>query len=138
MLGGCTFALTVGGKYERIGATAYLLCWLFSTLVRASITDDYIGMLLILTFDVSLLIVFGGLTWKAPNNWPVWAMAFQLLVATLQFFYVIDIGPPISAYYTILNVSSVGIILALIIGTFLAWQERSVLTSGYDDLGRYS
>lgn len=138
MLGGCTFALTLGGKVERIGATAYLLCWLFSTFARHSFADAAVGVIFILLIDAALLITFGALVWKSQNNWPVWATAFQLLVVTLQFLYLIDFGPTISAYFTIVNVASVGIIVSLIIGTFSAWQERAVIGSSRNDIGRYS
>lgn len=138
MLGGCTFALTLGGKQERIAATAYLLCWLFSTLTRIGVASNQYASFIVLALDTSLLITFATLVWKSPNNWPVWATTFQLLVVTLQFLYVIDFKPPVSAYITIVNVAALGIIISLIVGTFLAWQERSVLNSGRNDIGRYS
>lgn len=138
MLGGCTFALTLGGKHERIGATAYLLCWLFSSLVRMQMGENPLPSTLVLMLDTGLLLTFASLVWKAPNNWPVWATALQLLVVTLQFLYLIDFKPPTSAYNTIQNFTALGIIASLITGTVIAWQERAVLTSDYDDLGRYS
>ncbi|MEG2313564.1 hypothetical protein [Brevundimonas sp.] len=138
MLGGCTFALTLGGKTEKIGATSYLLCWLFSTLVRIYFTNKDHSIFIVMMLDVSLLIIFASLVWKSASNWPVVATALQLLVATLQFFYVIDFKITVSAYYTILNVSSAGIIISLIVGTFSAWQERAVIGSSRNDIGRYS
>ncbi|NIJ26640.1 hypothetical protein [Brevundimonas terrae] len=138
MLAGCTFALTLGGKNERIGATAYLLCWLFSTLARAGILEKQYSGIAVMLLDITLLIIFASLVWKSSSNWPVWATALQLLVATLQFLYTIDFKPTISAYFTVLNVASVGIIISLIVGTFIAWQERAVIGSSRDDIGRYS
>lgn len=138
MLAGCTFALTLGGKTEKTAATAYLLCWLFSTLSRIGISDQQLSIFIVMLLDTALLAVFAALVWKSPSNWPVWATALQLLVATLQFLYVIDFKITVSAYITIVNVSSLGIIISLIVGTFLAWQERSVLNSGRNDIGRYS
>lgn len=32
--------------------------------------------------------------------------------------------PEISAFYTVINMSGYGIIIALAVGTFIAWQER--------------
>lgn len=138
MLGGCTFALTLGGKQERVGATAYLLCWFFSTLTRLGVDNNQVESLIVLFLDASLLVTFAALVWKSPNNWPVWATACQLLVVTLQFLYVINFKPPVSAYNTILNVTALGIIISLIVGTFSAWQERAVIGSSRDDIGRYS
>ncbi|WP_406851687.1 hypothetical protein WEU32_09225 [Brevundimonas sp. BH3] len=138
MLAGCTFALSLGGKTEKIAATAYLLCWLFSTLARISLLDQELSIFTVMLLDVTLLIIFLTLVWKSSSNWPVWATALQLLVATLQFLYVIDFKITVSAYYTILNVSSIGIIISLIVGTFSAWQERAVIGSSRNDIGRYS
>ena len=138
MLCGCTFALTLGGKSEKIGATAYLLCWLFSTIARTGLLEKQHASIAVMLLDITLLIVFATLVWKSPSNWPVWATALQLLVATLQFLYMIDFKPTISAYFTIVNVASVGIIVSLIVGTFSAWQERAVVGSSRNDIGRYS
>jgi hypothetical protein len=138
MLGGCTFALTLGGKQERIGATAYLLCWFFTTLTRMTFDSTQVSSIIVLLLDTSLLVTFTALVWKAPNNWPVWAAACQLLVVTLQFLYAISFKPPLSAYITIVNVTALGIIISLIVGTFIAWQERAVIGSSRDDIGRYS
>ena len=38
--------------------------------------------------------------------------------------YLFDVRPPIAAFYTVLNLSSYGILLTIGIGTFWAWQER--------------
>lgn len=138
MLLGCTLALTLGGRQERVAATAYLLAWLFSTFLRLTLTGTVFDSALVLAIDVALLAVFAALVWKAPHNWLVWATAFQLLVVTLQFLYIIDFAPTLSAYYTVLNVSSLGIIVSMCVGTVAAWQERSVFASARDDLGRYS
>lgn len=138
MLLGCTLALTLGGRQERVAATAYLLAWLFSTFVRFTLAGTVLESGLVLALDVTLLTIFAALVWKAPHNWLVWATAFQLLVATLQFLYLIEFAPPISAYFTIVNVSSLGIIVSMCVGTVAAWQERSVFASARDDLGRYS
>ena len=138
MLGGCTFALTYGAKQERIAATAYILCWVFGTLARMTISNGYALGATVLLLDTALLITFAALVWKSPNNWPVWACAFQLLAVTLQFLYTIEFKPPVSAYITIVNFTAFGIIISLIIGTFAAWQERSVIGFKHNDIGRYS
>ena len=138
MLGGCTFALTLGGKQERIAATAYILCWIFGTLTRLSFGIGQMASLIVLGLDTTLLLILGALVWKSSNNWPVWASAFQLLAVTLQFLYLTEFQPPVSAYITIVNFTAFGIIISLIIGTFAAWQERSVIGSKHNDIGRYS
>lgn len=138
MLVGCTLALSIGGRQERIAATAYLLSWILSTLARLSIADPNIAGIVVMLIDISLLLTFTALVWKAPHNWLVWATSFQLLVATLQFLYLTDFAPSASAYSTILNFTSLGIIVAMIVGSIAAWTERAVIASQPDELGRYS
>ena len=138
MLLGCTLAITIGGRQERIAGTAYLLGWLFSTLTRIYISNTNTAGILVMLIDIGLLFTFAALVWKSPHNWLVWATSFQLLVATLQFLYLTDFAPTASAYGTILNFTSIGIIIAMIVGSVAAWQERAVIGGSPDELGRYS
>ena len=77
--------------------------------------------------DVVLLIVFGTMVWKAPRSWPVWACALQLLAVTSHIMIMADLRTPISAFYTVVNMTGYGIMLAIAIGTFWAWQERRAI-----------
>jgi ABC-type transport system involved in cytochrome c biogenesis permease subunit len=36
----------------------------------------------------------------------------------------VDIRPPVSAFYAVINLASTGILLSIAVGTFWAWQER--------------
>jgi hypothetical protein len=36
----------------------------------------------------------------------------------------LDIRPSISSYYTVINLAGYGVLVALAVGTFWAWQER--------------
>jgi len=138
MLLGCTFALVVGDKIERIGAVTYLVCWLLSTLARVVFQYELLGAVSVLALDVILLLTFAALVWKAPRDWPVWACAFQALILASQLLFLTNFDPTLSAYFTIVNVSSFGIIVALVVGSFIAWQERRAIAASSDELGRYS
>lgn len=138
MLFGCTFALVVGGKIERVGAVTYLLCWFLSTLSRVVFKYEIIGALSVLALDIILLLTFAALVWKAPREWPVWACAFQALILASQLLFLTNFDPTLSAYFTIVNVSSLGIIVALVVGSFIAWQERRAIEASSNELGRYS
>lgn len=39
----------------------------------------------------------------------------------------VDLRPPLSAFYVVLNTASYGILLALALGVFGAWNERRSL-----------
>ena len=120
------FALLKGGEPERIGAGAYLFAWFASVLVQsnAGIMGVQWAMFGI---DVAVLLVFIAMVWKAPRSWPVWACALQLLTVTSHIMIMLDLRTPVSAFYTVVNMTGYGIMAAIAIGTFWAWQERRAI-----------
>ena len=82
--------------------------------------------------DVAMLLVFVAMVWKAPRSWPVWACALQLLVVTSHVMVMLNLRTPISAFYTVVNMTGYGIMLAIAIGTFWAWQERRAIGADAD------
>ena len=120
------FALLKGGRPERIGAGAFMLGWFASLLLQSEAGSFGVqwGMFLL---DVVMLIIFSAMVWKAPRSWPVWACALQLLTVTSHIMVMMKLSPPISAFYTVVNMAGYGIMLAIAIGTFWAWQERRAI-----------
>lgn len=123
MVGVGLFAFLKGDEPERVGAGAYLVGWFASLLVQGDgrLFDVQWGMFVI---DVLLLLIFGAMVWKSRRSWPVWACAFQLLAVMSHFMVMLDLRTPMSAFYTVVNLASYGIIIAIAVGTFFAWQER--------------
>jgi hypothetical protein len=119
----CLFALTKGGRPERIGAGTMLVAWFLSIL-----SQTYLGYASVqwpmFLIDLIVLIVFVALVWKSPRSWPVWACAFQLLTVASHVMVLLKLRPEISAFYTVLNMTGYGIMIAIAVGTFFAWQER--------------
>ena len=125
------FALLKGGRPERIGAGAYLFAWFASVMIQTS--GGYFGVQWgVFAIDVVVLIVFSAMVWKAPRSWPVWACALQLLVVTSHVMVMLDLRTPISAFYTVVNMTGYGIMLTIAIGTFWAWQERRAIGADAD------
>lgn len=118
------FSFAKGDEPERLGMGAYLLGWLASILVQ----DD--GLLYrnfqwkLFALDLAMCTAFGFIVWRSRRSWAVWATAIQLLVVMSHVVYLVDVRPPIAAFYTVLNLASYAILLTLGIGTFWAWQER--------------
>lgn len=117
------FAFLKGDEPERIGAGAYLFLWFASLLVQND-SDIYNLQWSMFAIDLIVLVVFAGLSWKAARSWPIWATALQLLAVASHIMVFIDLRPSVSAFYTVLNIASYGVILCIAIGTFWAWQER--------------
>lgn len=126
----CLFALTKGNRPERIGAATVLGGWFLSILAQT-----YVGYASVqwptLIIDVIALAIFVALVWKSPRSWPVWASAFQLLAVASHVMVLMKLRPEISAFYTVTNMAGYGVIIALAVAAFFAWQERRAV--GLDD-----
>ncbi len=117
------FAFLKGDEPERIAGGAYVLAWFASLLIQGDGTagGTQWGLMAV---DAIMLAVFVALAWKSQRTWPVWVSALQSLVVMSHILTLVDIRPPVSAFYAVINLSSTGILLVIAIGTFWAWQER--------------
>lgn len=128
VLGALGFAFLFGDEPERVGSAAYAFGWLASILVQ----NDAIligPQWSLFAIDTVMLAVFGGLAWKSRRAWPVWATALQGLSVMSHILTLVDLRPSLAAYFTVLNIASYGILVALVVGAFWAWQERKA--AGY-------
>lgn len=125
------FAFVVGERAERVGAGTYLVAWLTSLVLQPS--GDMSGVQWgIFAIDIVVLAIFAAMVWKAARSWPVWACALQLLVVVSHIMVMLDLKTPVSAFYTVVNLTGYGILVAIAFGTFMAWQERKAL--GLDEI----
>ncbi|KQS55750.1 hypothetical protein ASG17_06720 [Brevundimonas sp. Leaf363] len=117
------FAFVKGDEPERVGAGTVLLGWFASLLVQrdGQLYGVQWGMFAI---DTICLIVFGALVWKSRRNWPVWACGLQALSVMTHIMLMLDIRPPMQSFFTVINLAGYGILVAIAVGTFYAWQER--------------
>lgn len=134
----CLFALIHGDKIERVGAVAFLCSWMLTIILSAMLGDESHGNWIMIVIDLALLATFASIVWKAPRNWPIWACAFQLLIVASQALVLLKFSTPMLSYYIIVNMASFGILIALAIGTFFAWQEQLAIRTAIQDPGRYS
>jgi hypothetical protein len=118
------FAFTKGDEPERVTMGAYLLAWMASLLFQDDAGLHNNWQWGILALDILMLSVFGGVAWKTRRSWPLWAAALQLVVVMSHIVIMFDLRPGMSAFYTIVNIASYGILLTIGVGTFWAWQER--------------
>lgn len=116
-------AFSMGGKPERIGTGAFILAWLLTLIVHN--TSSIIGVQWgFLAIDTAALVVFGGLVWKSGRAWPVWACALQLLAVASHIMVLAKLPTPVSSFYTVINLTSYGILVSICFGIFFAWQEQ--------------
>jgi len=117
------FAFLKGDEPERIAAGGYVLAWFASLLIQddGAVGGTQWGLMAI---DAIMLAVFIALAWKSERTWPVWTAALQSLTVMSHILTLVDIRPPVSAFYAVINLASTGILLSIAIGTFWAWQER--------------
>lgn len=119
----CGFAFLKGDQPERIVAGFYVLGWL-GTLLSQDASSLYTVNPLLFFIDLAALILLGSTIWKSRKTWPIWACACQLLVVTSHVLMNVDLRPSAASYLAVMNLAGYGVLLALGIGTFWAWQER--------------
>ena len=117
------FAFLKGDEPERVGAGAFALALLASLLLQddGRLSGPQWGLMII---DTVMLGVYAALAWKSRRSWPVWAGALQALIVMSHLLTVVDLRPPLAAFYAVMNLANYGILLALALGTFRSWQDR--------------
>lgn len=118
-----SFAFFKGDEPERVGAAAYALAFLAITMVKGS-TSLSLPRWGVMGIEIVLMTVFIGLAWSSRRAWPVWAASFQALVVTGYVLVAANLRPPHNAVAAVINMSNYGLLLAVAVGTFWAWQER--------------
>lgn len=118
-----TFAFVKGDETERMGAGAYALVFIATVMIRdgGSFSIPRLGAL---ALDVILLGVLILLGWHSRRSWLIWASAFQGLIVASHVLLVANLRPPSDAFAAVNNMSNYGLLIALAVGTFWAWQER--------------
>lgn len=119
----CVFAFLKGNELERIVAGAYVLGW-FASLLMQNSTDLFNVQWGVMAIDMAMLLLLAAMVWKSNVSWPAWAAACQLLVVMSHFVSMSDLRPSMMNYIAVINLAGYGVLIALAIGTFWAWQER--------------
>lgn len=117
------FASWKGEDPERIGAGAYGLGWIASLLVQDDATL-YGVQWSMFAIDLVMLGVLSALVWRSGRNWPIWAAALQMIIVASHLLMMANIGTSVSAYFSVINLCGYGVLTAIGVGTFWAWQER--------------
>ena len=118
------FAFVKGDEPERLAMGAYLLGWMAGMLIQGDGDLHRNWQPGLFALDVVMLLVLGGLAWKFKRSWPIWAASLQLIIVMSHLVILFDMRAGIMAFYTILNMASYGVLVAIGLGTFWAWQER--------------
>lgn len=117
------FAFLKGDEPERVGAGALALALLASLLLQddSRLSGPQWGLMIV---DTVMLGVYAALAWKSRRSWPVWAGALQALIVMSHCLTLVDLRPPLAAFYAVMNLANYGILLALALGTFRSWRDR--------------
>ncbi len=117
------FGFLKGDEPERIASAAFALVILVGLAAPISSGGDGIRWGL-MSLDIVMLAVLCGLAWHSRRAWLIWASAFQSLIVTSHILILAEIRPPGNAFAAVNNLSNYGLLIALAVGTFWAWQER--------------
>lgn len=127
-----TFAFIKGDEPERMGAAAYAMVFLAVKMISDGTGFNFprFGPM---ALEIVLLAVIIGIAWHSRRAWPVWAASFQALIVTCHILIAANLRPPHNAVATVINMSNYGLLIALAVGTFWAWQERRAASMGSDN-----
>lgn len=117
------FAFLKGDEPEKLGASVFMLGFFASQMLQ-DLTLLQGGRWDMMIIDIVMLLAFSALAWKSGRAWPVWVCALQSLIVMSHVTTILDLRPPVSAFIAVVNLSSYGILIAIVIGTFWAWQDR--------------
>ncbi len=117
------FAFLKGDEPERVGGGIYALGALASLLLQDD-TRLYGPQWGLMGLDAILLAAYAAVAWKSRRSWPVWASAFQALIVMIHVMSLVDIRPPLVAFYAVINLATYGILLVLALGVAQAWRDR--------------
>jgi len=118
------FAFTKGDEPERLAMGAYLLGWMAGMLIQSDSGLYRSWQPGLFALDLVMLLVLGGLSWKFRRTWPLWAASLQLIIVMSHLVTLFGMRGGLMSFYTIVNLASYGILVAIGLGTFWAWQER--------------
>ena len=117
------FAFLKGDEPERVGGGAYALGALAAILLQddSQLSGPQWGLMII---DTVMLGVYAALAWKSRRSWPIWAGALQALIVMSHLLTLVDLRPPLAAFYAVMNLASYGILLAIALATLQSWRDR--------------
>lgn len=119
-------ALWQGDWLEQWGGGLSFIAWLASLLIQDVAAPD-LQEYAMLGVDFAMLAALGVLAWRGQRTWPVWAAACQAITVAIHLAKIVDFRIPTVAYISALVLASYGVLIALAIGTFVAWREREAL-----------
>lgn len=102
---------------------AHTMAWFAAGLVQQEVGAHSVQYPMF-AIDVVMLLVFVGLAWKSTRTWPVWAAGFQMFAVLGHVVVMIGLRPPTYSFYTVLAMAAYGVLGAIAVGTFWAWQDR--------------
>src|SRR5690606_16991341 len=116
-------AFLKGDEPERIGAGAFMIGVFATQLVHdpGALTGPQWSLIAV---DLAFLAVCIALAWKSRRTWPVWASAFQSLAVASHLLTLVDLRPPLAAFYAVVNLAGYGVLASIGLGTLVAWRER--------------
>ena len=116
LLTSCGFALSFGGRPERLSAVAMILAWFASAVLMRTAREAGLDIA-VMTVDIVLFLVVLAISLTSDRWWPMWASAFLGLIVLVHLAVMLD--PKIwgRAYFAASNLFSYLTMFALLIGS---------------------
>jgi len=120
VLGAVAFAWWKGGRPERIGALFNAVVCLGVTIFQA-LSHKAFGTVPILVADGILATGFLFLAFRYASLWLATAMLLQAAAFSVHGAVLMELMRPNIYFYLLMNLTSAGVIIAIIAGTAAAW-----------------
>lgn len=128
LLGVWLFAWLKGGPAERWGATLTAATWIGSIAMQALVPAESREMAL-LVFDFLLAVGLLFIAIAYSSRWRGLAMLLQALVLALHADAVVDLTHRSRHFIMLLNLASLGMLLAIVGSTLARWIVRRRLVA---------
>jgi hypothetical protein len=111
------------------GALILFVGWVSATLVAWQNLGATTTTNMLFAMDIVVLIILSALAWSCRKAWAILASLAQALQIIIHVARDLGAGINDTTYYNTLAIAGYGQLLALAVGTVIAWREREALAS---------
>lgn len=118
------FAWLKGSLPERMGSLAVLLGAL-AVLLTHRLFPEGAQAVVLLVIDAGLAVTFLMLAMRFVSPWLGAAMLLQAVQFSLHAYYLVVEKPHDYLYRSVNNINTIGVLVAVLVGTLLAWRRNA-------------
>ncbi|WP_244906776.1 hypothetical protein [Caulobacter flavus] len=107
-----------------MGSLAVLLGAL-AVMITHKLAPEGVQSVVLLVIDAALAVAFLLLAMRFVSQWLGVAMLLQAVQFSLHAYYLVVEKPHDYLYRSVNNINTIGVLLAVLVGTLLAWRRNA-------------